>query len=65
MSQICKYDINITVNYIFKMFKHLYNIHTIIKNRYQFYIYNFYYTNQSITDNFEIKLNYTLFVFPN
>lgn len=44
------------------MFKHLYNIHTIVKNRYQFYIYNFYYTNQSITDNFEIKLNYTLSV---
>lgn len=45
------------------MFKHL---HNFVKNRYQFYIYNFYYcTNQSITDNFEIKLNYTLSVISN
>lgn len=51
------------------MFKHLYNF---VKNRYQFYIYNFYYymnqnelSYESITDNFEIKLNYTLSVFFN
>lgn len=58
-SQICKYDINITV---ITWFKHL---HNFVKSRYHTYYHTYTYINLSITNNFEIKSNYTPSVFCN